>query len=229
MPDVVPCLWDEPDVVPIDCAAAGAELAARDPALGRVIERVGPFTLRPHSSASAFETLARSIVFQQLSGKAAATIFGRFCALYGDVAFPPPDAVQQTHPARLRSAGLSAAKARAVRDLAAHEARGEIPAIDALRRLPAEEVIERLTVVRGVGRWTVEMLLIFRLGHPDILPASDLGLRKGLARVMRRRDLPDPEAVIRRGERWRPWRSVASWYLWRAVELPQARSRSRSP
>jgi 3-methyladenine DNA glycosylase/8-oxoguanine DNA glycosylase len=192
-----------------------------------VIARAGALGIPPNSSVSAFETLARSIVHQQLSGKAAGTIFGRFRALFPAGDFPSPATVLRAPPRRLRSAGLSAAKARAIRDLAAHGERGEIPAVDALRTLDPDDVIERLTVVRGVGRWTVEMLLIFRLGHPDVLPAHDLGIRKGLARIMRRRELPEPEAVIRRGERWRPWRSVASWYLWRAAEEPPVRARSR--
>jgi len=226
---IIPCLWADSDVAAIDQGSALRELAARDRGLGAIIERIGPFALTPHDSTTAFHSLARSIVFQQLSGKAAGTIFGRFRALFPGESFPSPDTVLGMRHARLRKAGLSEAKARAIRDLAAHAARGEIPSIPELRRMAPEDVVERLTVVRGVGRWTVEMLLIFRLGHPDVLPAHDLGIRKGLARIMRRRELPEPEEVLRRGERWRPFRSVASWYLWRATELPRGRSRSRSP
>ena len=228
MTGMIPCLWAETEVAQIDRGAALRELAAGDRVLGAIIERIGPFALTPHDSTTAFQSLARSIVYQQLSGKAAGTIFGRFRALFPGESFPAPDEVLRMRHPRLRRAGLSEAKARAIRDLAAHAARGDIPSIAELRRMPPEEVIERLTVVRGVGRWTVEMLLIFRLGHPDVLPAHDLGIRKGLARIMRRRELPEPEDVLRRGERWRPFRSVASWYLWRATELPRARSRSRS-
>jgi 3-methyladenine DNA glycosylase/8-oxoguanine DNA glycosylase len=228
MPEIIPCLFADEGVVPIEWATACRELAARDPPLGRVIELVGGTGFLPRPSSETFETLARSIVYQQLSGKAAETIFGRFRALYGADGFPAPERVLATPHPRMRQAGLSEAKARAIRDLAAHAARGELPSIAELRRMPPERVIERLTVVRGVGRWTVEMLLLFRIGHPDVLPVHDLGLRKGLARIMRRRELPEPEAVLKRGERWRPWRSVASWYLWRAAELPQARSRPRS-
>jgi 3-methyladenine DNA glycosylase/8-oxoguanine DNA glycosylase len=228
MSDVISCLWAEAGVTPIDWAAACRELAARDPALGAIIERVGGdgFVSRP--SRSAFESLTHSIVYQQLSGKAAETIFGRFRALYDSESFPAPERVIATPHCRLRGAGLSEAKARSIRDLAEHAARGEIPDIAELRRMSPEMIIERLTVVRGIGRWTVEMLLLFRIGHPDVLPAHDLGIRKGLARIQRRSELPEPEAVMRRGERWRPYRSVASWYLWRAAELPRARSRSRS-
>jgi DNA-3-methyladenine glycosylase II len=225
---MIPCLFADHDVAPIDWVAACRELSERDRPLGGVIARVGGTGFVPQPSTGTFESLARSIVYQQLSGKAASTIFGRFRALYGDDCFPTAEAVLATPHARMRSAGLSEAKAKAVRDLAAHAARGEIPSVGELRRLPPEEVIERITVVRGVGRWTVEMLLIFRIGHPDILPVHDLGVRKGLARIMRRRELPEPDALLRRGERWRPWRSVASWYLWRAAELPRAPARRRS-
>jgi 3-methyladenine DNA glycosylase/8-oxoguanine DNA glycosylase len=228
VPDKVPCLFADQDVAPIDWAKACRSLARRDRPLGEVIKRVGARGFDPVLSRGTFESLARSITFQQLSGKAAETIYGRFRALYGADGFPAPETVLATPHAELRRAGLSEAKARAIHDLAAHAARGDIPPIPELRRLHPDEVIRRLTVVRGVGRWTVEMLLIFRIGHPDVLPVHDLGVRKGLARIMRRRELPEPEALLKRGERWKPWRSVASWYLWRAAELPRGRSRPRS-
>ena len=228
MADPVPCLWSEPDTAGIDWTFACRELSDRDPALGAIISRVGGSGFPPHEGSSTFETLTHSIVYQQLSGKAAATIFGRFRALYPGRSFPKPAQVLATAHERMRSAGLSEAKARAIRDLAHHAEQGVVLPVSRLRQMSADEVVERLTVVRGVGRWTVEMLLLFRVGHPDVLPVHDLGIRKGLARIMRRKELPKPEAVLRRGERWRPWRSVASWYLWRAAELPQARSRSRS-
>lgn len=226
MTDDVRCLWAEPGVSAIDWAQACRELTARDPALGAVIARVGGDGFVAKPARSPFEALAHSIVYQQLSGKAAETIYGRFRALYAGA--PDPPAVLATPHRRLRAAGLSEAKARAIRDLATHAAQGLIPTVAELRGMAPDAVVERLTVVRGVGRWTVEMLLMFRLGHPDVLPAHDLGIRKGLARLLRRRELPEPEAVTRRGERWRPYRSVASWYLWRAAELPRARSHSRS-
>ena len=222
------CLWSEPGVTPIDWLAACRHLSERDPALGAVITRVGGTGLVPRPSASTFDALARSIVYQQLSGRAAETIFGRFRALYDHGGPLDPARVLSTPPRKLRRAGLSEAKTRAMRDLAAHAVRGDLPSIDQLRQLPPDTVIERLTVVRGVGRWTVEMLLLFRLGHPDVLPVYDLGIRKGVARITRRRELPEPETVSRRGERWRPFRSVASWYLWRAAELPRARPPARS-
>jgi len=222
------CLWAEPGVTPINWHEACQAIAERDPRLGAIITRVGGDGFVGRPSPAAFESLAHSIVYQQLSGRAAETIFRRFRALYRGSGRLDPEAVLATPHRRLRGAGLSEAKARAIRDLAAHAVRGEIPSIPELRRMTPDSVIERLTVVRGVGRWTVEMLLLFRLGHPDVLPAHDLGIRKGFARITRRRELPEPDAVIRRGERWRPFRSVASWYLWRAAELPQARSPARS-
>ncbi|MGQ0702583.1 MAG: DNA-3-methyladenine glycosylase family protein [Gemmatimonadales bacterium] len=222
------CLFVEPGVTAIDWLAACRHLGVRDPALGTIIARVGGTGFVPRPSASTFDSLAHSIVYQQLSGRAAETIFGRFRALYDHGEPLDPAAVLATPPRKLRRAGLSAAKARAIRDLAAHAARGDLPSIDELRQLPPDAVIDRLTVVRGVGRWTVEMLLLFRLGHPDVLPVHDLGIRKGFARLTRRRELPEPETVRRRGERWRPFRSVASWYLWRAAELPRARPPARS-
>lgn len=228
MPNAIPCLFAERGTAAIDWSIACSELSARDPALGEVIELVGGDGFPPHGGGSTFETLAHSIVYQQLSGKAASTIFGRFRNLYPDARFPAPADVLATPHERMRSVGLSEAKALAMRDLARHAAEGIVPPVGRLRRMDPETVIERLTVVRGVGRWTVQMLLLFRIGHPDVLPAHDLGIRKGLARITRRRQLPEPDAVMRRGERWRPWRSVASWYLWRATELPPIRSRSRS-
>lgn len=224
----IPCLWAEPGVTPIDWGKACRYLSRSDPALGAVITRVGGTGFPPNTMVTALEALAHSIVYQQLSGKAAATIFGRFRALFPGPAFPEPEEVLAMPHPKLRGAGLSEAKARAIKDLAEHARIGTIPPVDHLRAMAPEQVVERLTVVRGVGRWTVEMLLLFRLGHPDVLPAHDLGIRKGLARISKRRELPEPEAVIRRGERWRPFRSVASWYLWRAADLPRAAARRRS-
>jgi len=222
------CLWPEPDTTPIDWAATCALLSQRDAALGAIIARVGGVGFLSQHPRSTFESLARSIVYQQLSGKAAETIYRRFRALYPEDAPLEPDQVIATRHQRLRKAGLSEAKARSIKDLAAHASRGEIPPIETIRQMDPEAVVERLTVVRGIGRWTVEMLLMFRVGHPDVLPVHDLGIRKGFARITRRRELPDPQTVMRRGERWRPFRSVASWYLWRATELPRGRSPARS-
>jgi 3-methyladenine DNA glycosylase/8-oxoguanine DNA glycosylase len=225
----IPCLWPEDGVESIDLAHVLAELGRRDPILGRHIEAVGPFALTgPTSTDGPFAALTRAIVYQQLTGKAASTILGRVLDLFPQNGFPSPEAMRAMPHRKLRAAGLSEAKTRSIHDLARHATDGTIPSLTLLRQMPMEEIVERLTVVRGVGRWTVEMLLIFRVGHPDVLPVHDLGVRKGLARLLRRTELPDEKALVRRGERWRPWRSVASWYLWRAAELPRRQSRPRS-
>jgi 3-methyladenine DNA glycosylase/8-oxoguanine DNA glycosylase len=201
-----------------DPEMACRHLSEADPRLGQLIARAGPFTMRPAPTQSLFAALAESIVYQQLSGKAAATILRRVVAIYRPRRFPRPQDILDTPPDRLRAAGLSAAKTLAVRDLAARTLDGTVPSMVRVRRMSDEEIIERLTTVRGVGRWTVEMLLLFRLGRPDVLPIGDLGVRKGFARTFGRRVLSDPLVLSRRAERWRPYRSVASWYLWRALD-----------
>ena len=197
-------------------------LTAADPRLGALIARAGEFTMRPVPTQSLFAALVESIVYQQLSGKAAETILRRVVALYRPRRFPRPVDILETPVERLRAAGLSAAKAAAVKDLAARTLDGTVPSMARVRRMSDAEIIERLTTVRGIGRWTVEMLLLFRLGRPDVLPLGDLGVRKGFARAFNRRALLDPLVLSRRAERWRPYRSVASWYLWRALDLERA-------
>jgi len=194
-------------------------LATVDPHLGALMTRVGEYGMRPEPTQSLFTALLRSIVYQQLSGKAAATILGRVNRLFAPRRFPTPGELLEISPERLREAGLSAAKTAAVRDLAARTLDGTVPSLARIRRMDDEAIIERLTVVKGIGRWTAEMLLIFRLGRPDVLPLNDLGVRKGFGMTFRTRKLPEPYVMARRGERWRPYRSVASWYLWRALEL----------
>jgi DNA-3-methyladenine glycosylase II len=207
------------DGLGFDPEVARRHLTQADPQLGDLIAQVGEFTMRPRLTHSLFLTLLRSIVYQQLSGKAAATILGRVVRLSAPRRFPTPRDLLQLPPEQLRQAGLSAAKTAAVRDLAARTLDGTVPSLARIRRMEDEEVIERLTEVRGIGRWTVEMLLIFRLGRPDVLPLADLGVRKGFARVFRKGKLPEASVMLRRGERWRPYRSVATWYLYRALEL----------
>src|SRR3954453_4190521 len=194
-------------------------LVAADPQLGDLIARVGSYRMRPQPTHSLFTALLRSIVYQQLSGKAAATILGRVNRLFAPRRFPTPGELLRIEPERLRQAGLSAAKTAAVRDLAARTLDGTVPPLARIRRMEDEEIIERLTVVRGIGRWTAEMLLMFRLGRPDVLPVTDLGIRKGFALTFGVRRLPAPATITRRAQRWRPYRSVACWYLWRALEL----------
>lgn len=195
-------------------AAACAALAAADPVMARLIA-ARPFTLEQRMAGDSFPGLLRAIVYQQLSGKAAATIHGRVLALCGDGAGPADYLALSA--AQLRGAGLSANKCAAVRDLAAKSLDGTVPGIRRLRRLTDAEIIERLVQVRGVGRWTVEMLLIFRLGRPDVLPVDDLGVRKGYAAAYHA-PLPKPKQLTAAGAAWAPYRSVASWYLWRASE-----------
>ncbi|MBY0279628.1 DNA-3-methyladenine glycosylase 2 family protein [Candidatus Binatia bacterium] len=212
---------------PFDVASAVAHLRAADAKLGAFIERHGACTLQLKDTSSTFAALAEAIVYQQLNGTAAATIFGRFKALYPDRRFPVPEEVVASPDETLRAVGLSRNKMLAIRDLAQRTVRGEVPTIAALRRMPDDDVVQCLTAVRGIGRWTVEMLLIFRLGRQDVLPVDDYGVRKGFAAVYRKSALPSPAELLRHGERWRPYRSVASWYLWRAAEsAPRATSRT---
>ncbi len=195
-------------------------LRRRDPALGDVLQQVGPYRLALRRGHSPYEALARSIVGQQISGRAAQAILLRLASVFGTEGVPPPDAIRQAPHRQLRAAGLSAGKARAFRDLAAHALAGEVPGWAVLRRWPDERILDTLMRIHGVGRWTVEMVLLFRLGRPDVLPLGDLGIRKGYARALGRGRLPSTRELQRRGWRWRPFRSVASWYLWRALELP---------
>lgn len=198
-------------------AAARRALAKADPVLGRHMQKLGSYRLQVDGVSSLYEALAEAIVYQQLTGKAAATIFSRVKALGGG-ALPPPAALVALPEDALRGAGLSRAKAAALRDLAAHAGDGRLPDVDEARVLDDGALVERLVSVRGIGPWTVEMLLIFRLGRTDVLPATDYGVRKGFQKVFRTRELPTPKQVLARGERWRPHRTMASWYLWRALD-----------
>ncbi|MDX1419689.1 MAG: hypothetical protein R3181_06955 [Rubricoccaceae bacterium] len=201
---------------PYDPAEAAAALAEADPVLGALIADVGPCTLAPRNQAP-FPYLLRAVVYQQLAGKAAATIHGRVLTLFDGA--PTPEALLALPDEPLRGAGLSRNKLAALRDLAAKILDGTVPAdLDALRPLSDDEIVQRLTAVRGVGPWTAEMLLIFDLGRPDVLPITDLGVRSGFRLLHGLDDLPAPAALRAHGERWRPWRSVAAWYLWRAAD-----------
>ena len=208
-----------PTLKSLDLDRVIVDLRAADPVLGRLIAEVGLFRPDWTLSASPYEGLFRSIVYQQLSGKAAATILRRVLALFGNGSIPAPERVLAMSDDALRGAGLSRNKTAAIRDLAARTQDGTIPDRAQARRMPDEVLIEHLTAVRGVGRWTAEMLLMFGLGRPDVLPTSDLGIRKGYQRVYGMRGLPAEVTIQRQGRRWTPYRTVASWYLWRAVEL----------
>ena len=207
--------------LPYDRALALRHLTGADAVLGAHLESIGHFTLTLAATESTFAALAQSIVYQQLNGKAAATIFGRVRALFPRGRLDPA-LLLSLKEADLRAAGLSQNKLAAVRDLAARTKAGTIPTLAQLRRMDDDAIVDTLTEVRGIGRWTVEMLLIFRLGRPDVLPVADYGIKKGFARVFhrgkRKEQLPTEEDLLRRGERWRPYRSVASWYLWRAAD-----------
>lgn len=200
--------------------AARRALAKADPKLGALMKQVGPFRMKTAALRSPFMALAESIVYQQLTGKAAATIFGRVCERVGTGKRFTPNAVLAQSVESLREAGLSGAKTAALRDLAAKALEGEVPTLARARRMSDAALVEHLTKVRGIGQWTVEMLLIFRLGRPDVLPVDDYGIRKGFMRTYGLSELPRPKELLAYGERWRPWRTVASWYLWRSLELP---------
>lgn len=194
-------------------------LSSQDPRLGELIARVGPFTMQRDGVASVYEALARAVVFQQLTGQAAETIYQRVVALSGTGSLATPAELLAIDPTALRGAGLSNAKLLALRDLAEKTLSGVIPSLADAEQLDDDALIERLTAVRGIGRWTVEMLLMFRLGRADVMPASDFGVRNGMRLAYRMRAMPSEAQVMRRAARWRPYRSVASWYLWRAVDL----------
>lgn len=202
----------------IDTRSAVRFLKSRDPVMKGLIERVGPCRLVVDGMTSLFETLLEAIVYQQLTGKAAATIFGRVTELFRPKKGIEPLDILRASDEELRSAGLSGPKIAAIRDLAEKAAGGELPSVDELRDLDDAMIIDRLTKVRGIGRWTVEMLLIFGLGRPDVLSTGDYGLRKGYAVMYNGGKLPSSREFAAVGERWKPWRSVASWYLWRAAE-----------
>ena len=189
---------------------------ARDPVMRRLIRCHGPCGIAPATS-SPYEALTRAVAHQQLNGRAARTILARFVALFGNGRFPKPAAVVAMHSATLRRAGFSRAKVRSVKDIARHALAGTVPTRRAAARLTDEEIIERLVPIRGVGRWTVEMLLIFTLGRPDVLPVDDFGVREGYRRAYGTRTRPTPKALRAYGERWKPYRSAAAWYLWRAA------------
>jgi DNA-3-methyladenine glycosylase II len=230
-----------------DSALAVRELSAADPKLRKLIECAGPFTLRVASAQSPFEALVESIVYQQLHGKAAATIHRRLLESFGPTIAPPtlgapfvtalpsrvgyhptPQHILDCPNEQLRAAGLSANKSLALRDLAAKTIDGTVPTLARIRRMSDDAIIEHLTQVRGIGVWTVHMMLIFRLGRPNVLPVSDYGVRKGFALTFGKlkpsdkvtpADLPKPDVMEKRAKKWHPWCSIASWYLWRACDL----------
>ncbi len=212
-----------------DLDAAAAHLARRDRKFGRWIERIGPLTQEGwRQSFDTVDALARAILYQQLSGKAAATIVGRVETAAGARRLTH-QALSGIDDATLRACGVSGNKALALRDLALRAQRGEVPAPRELSGLHHDEIIERLTAVRGIGRWTVEMLLMFRLGRPDILPVDDLGVRKGAQLLDRLDEMPKPKELAARGERWGPYRTLAGLYLWRIADAAQEPKAAAAP
>jgi DNA-3-methyladenine glycosylase II len=199
-------------------AAAVAHLRASDAAMARLMARVGPCRLLVEKGREPYEALVRAIAHQQLHGRAAETILGRFLALYPAIAFPTPAMVLGSDDAVLRGCGFSASKVAGIRDIAVHAAAGDVPTRREAGRLTDAELIARLSAIRGVGRWTVEMLLIFTLGRPDVLPIDDFGVREGYRLLHGLDAQPRPRDLAAIGEAWAPYRSYAAWYLWRASD-----------
>jgi DNA-3-methyladenine glycosylase II len=201
--------------------AAALKHLRRDPVLRAVIRQVGPCTLRP-VRREPYEALVRAIAHQQVHGRAAEAILGRFLALFPGQDFPPAAQVLALEPEAMRACGFSGSKIAAIRDIAEKSAGGLVPTRRGAARLDDETLIERLCAIRGVGRWTVEMLLIFTLGRPDVLPVDDFGVREGWRVAAGLETQPKPKELAAIGEAWAPWRSVAAWYLWRAADAAKA-------
>jgi DNA-3-methyladenine glycosylase II len=201
-----------------DLAEAVRHLCERDECLKRLIAEVAPFEIDVADAQSPYEVLMESIAYQSISGKAAATIFGRIKALGENGRPPSPQQMLRLPASKLRKAGLSGAKVAAMKDLAKKTVEGIVPTYEQALLLSDDELVERLVSVRGIGAWTVEMFLIFRLGRPDVLPIHDLGVKKGWSVAYGKKHMPKPKELLKFGERWRPYRTVASWYMWRAFE-----------
>ena len=207
-----------PSNLAFDLAEALQHLSERDEQLKRLIAETAAFQIDVEDAQSPYEVLLESIAYQSISGKAATTIFGRIKALGENGRPPAPEKMMKIPTAKLRKAGLSGAKAAAMKDLAKKALAGIVPTHDEALKLSDEELVERLVSVRGIGAWTVEMFLIFRLGRPDVLPIHDLGVKKGWSVAYGKKHMPTPKELLKFGERWRPYRTVASWYMWRAFE-----------
>jgi DNA-3-methyladenine glycosylase II len=201
-----------------DLATATKHLSERDECLKRLIAEAIPFQMDQDPLQSPYEALLEAIAYQSISGKAAATIYGRIKALSATGRAPTPQEMLKIRKPVLRKAGLSGAKVLAMKDLAQKTLDGIVPTLEQAEKLSDEELVERLVSVRGIGAWTVEMFLIFRLGRPDVLPIHDLGVKKGWSVAYGKKHMPKPKELLAFGERWRPYRTVASWYMWRAFE-----------
>ncbi|MGE0518560.1 MAG: DNA-3-methyladenine glycosylase [Candidatus Binatia bacterium] len=204
--------------LPFDLAAAVLHLAERDEQLKRLIDETEAFRLEMAAAHTPYEALLEAIVYQSISGKAANTIFARIQALSGNGRVPTPERVLELHDPVLRATGLSGAKVLAIKDLARKTLVGIVPTLEQAHAMSDQDLVDRLVSVRGIGAWSVEMFLIFRLGRPDVLPVHDLGVKKGWAVTYGKKHMPRPKELLAFGERWRPYRTVASWYMWRAFE-----------
>ena len=204
--------------LPYDPIAAHAHLSGKDKRLARLMAKNGEFKFKLDTCDSVYESLLEAIVFQSISGKAATTIYARVKALGSNGACPTPQQILALTTQSLREAGLSGAKVASMKDLAQKTIEGVVPSIAEAHTLSDEELITRLDSVRGIGAWTVEMFLMFRLGRPDVLPVHDYGVQKGFALTYGKKFIPKPRELAAFGERWRPYRTIASWYMWRAVE-----------
>src|SRR5882724_9794286 len=207
-----------PISLPFDLDSAVAHLCNCDPRIARLVQEAIPFDPNIDHAQSPYEALLESIAYQSISGKAAATIFGRIKALSSIGGPPTPQEMLKLSKAALRKAGLSGAKILAMKDLAQKTIEGIVPTREQAEKLSDAELVERLISVRGIGAWTVEMFLIFRLGRPDVLPIHDLGVQKGWSVTYNKKHKPKPKELLAFGEQWRPYRTVASWYMWRAFE-----------
>jgi DNA-3-methyladenine glycosylase II len=193
-------------------------LSAVDPVMARLIREIGPCELVPETRRPPFQSLVQAVAHQQLNGTAANTILTRFKKLFPERQFPKPEDLAKVTDGQIRACGFSFAKIRAIRDIAEKTISGVVPNSRQIVKLADEEIIARLTEVRGVGRWTAEMLLIFQLGRPDVLPVDDFGVRSGFRRAYKKREMPKPKELLKFGERWRPHATTAAWYLWRAAD-----------
>ncbi|HTY87142.1 MAG TPA: DNA-3-methyladenine glycosylase [Candidatus Acidoferrum sp.] len=209
--------------------AALKHLAAVDPVMRRIIREHGPCKLKPETRRSPFQSLVQAVAHQQLHGTAANNILGRFRKLFPGRRFPQPQDLASVTDAQLRACGFSFAKIASIRDITAKTLAGVVPSSRQIEQLTDDEIIERLTEVRGVGRWTVEMLLIFQLGRPDVLPADDFGVRSGFRHAYRMREMPTVKELLAFGERWRPHRTVAAWYLWCAADAARKKPERLAP
>ena len=208
-------------------AAAIKHLSAADPVMRKLIAEIGACKLESENKRSPFQSLVQAVAHQQLNGTAANTILTRFIKLFPKRKFPRPEDLASVTDEQIRACGFSFSKIAAIRDIAAKTLDGTIPSSRRIEKLSDEEIIERLTAARGVGRWTVEMLLIFQLGRADVLPVDDFGVRNGFRLAYKKREMPKPKDLLKFGQRWRPHGTTAAWYLWRAADAAKSAKKKK--